>query len=692
MVAQFINDDLLAEQWLQSYLKANEDIFDFKIIKPEIIAWIESNIKLPRTSSEYSGHFSYDLTPYWKEPVSHMHPNSPVRTISIMKCVQSGATESVIIPVILYSMSEDPCSMLLTAGDLSLAKDTVEKRIDPVILESGLSHLLRPHVVKRANNRSGDTGESKEFIGGSFRARGTQSATAFRQFPAKKVWADDYDAAPRELGKEGSVRGLIEGRQNSFGDKAKSNYISTPTETLTSNINEMFMLGTQKAWHWPCPHCGTFVKVEFKIEREDGNIAGIVWSTDNKNRLIPSSVAFMCPNCANTIQEKSKYELNINGIWVPGTDSPVERLHESYHFCGLALPAGFTGWVKIVEEFLQANPPGGRTNVKKLKTWNNLRMGLPFAETGETPRVNELMQNTRKYFPGVVPDVTCAADCNGSIIMLTLACDLNGIMDKDNEDVRLDWEILAHTTTGATYSVDHGSIGTFKRLRERTKEEQERDFERDKWTLTHNVKNSVWDTFEEVIKKEYPMEGGNFMSISITVVDTGFSEKLAMSFIQKMKQDKVLIYGVKGRTEATFRKIGRDTSAITRAKEHPNSLYILEVNQMKDDLAQMMKLREGSDGSQPNGFMNFPESRDGKYTMKSYFSHYEGERRTEEIKEGNVLGFKWDKKNSSSQNHFWDVRIYNNAAPMIYLDVLKRSDPRYKMLTWEDFVMLVSDL
>ena len=92
------------------------------------------------------------------------------------------------------------------------------------------------------------------------------------------------------------------------------------------------------------------------------------------------------------------------------------------------------------------------------------------------------------------------------------------------------------------------------------------------------------------------------------------------------------------------------------------------------------------DGTQPEGFMNFPQPSGGKYTLRNYFVHYEGEKRVEEVKNDEVVGFKWEKKHSQSQNHFWDVRIYNMAARDIFLDILKLSDPRIKSLTWNDFV------
>ena len=103
-----------------------------------------------------------------------------------------------------------------------------------------------------------------------------------------------------------------------------------------------------------------------------------------------------------------------------------------------------------------------------------------------------------------------------------------------------------------------------------------------------------------------------------------------------------------------------------------------------------MKLRLMQDGSQPEGFMNFPHPKDGKYLYKSYFEHYEGETRKEVTKNDEVIGFNWEKNHSQSANHFWDVRVYNIAAREIYLDIVRQLDPKIKnTLTWADFVEMI---
>lgn len=667
--------------------------------KPPICEWAERTLILPEETTRYPGSLDMDWTPYWREVLGHGHPSSPTRTVSVMKGSQSGYTTNVLIPLMCYVISENPDPILFTAADQNMAAKTIADRLDPVLHASGLSYLIRPHVIKRGNGPTGDTKLDKQFAGGGLTARGTSNPDTFRMFSAKIVLADDWDTAPANVGKEGEPKGLIQGRQTMYGDSALTYFGSTPTRTLTSQILKQYLLGTQKKWHWPCPHCGEYMVMDFRIELGDEKFAGIVWELDRYKKLIKDSIFFKCPHCEALTNERDKYDLNKAGIWVSQVEQPVEDLHESYSINGLIIPPGFTNWTTIVQEYLSANPPGERTNAVANTTWLNQRMGLPSEESGEEPRVTELMKNTRTYQPGIVPDLTCAKDGNGRIMMLTLSCDLNGIMKPELQDVRLDWELVAHTTTGVTYSVDHGSIGTFKRNVHKTQEERDADGDRVKWTANHGIKNSVWKDFEDIMRKIYPLESDlqpkageskgddQGRSVDITIVDTGFCNSQAMQFIESI--DDCFIFGVKGRIEKNYRPIIRDTEPVKRSKESPNNLYIIEVNQIKDELAAHMQLREAEDGSFPSGYMNFPEPRDGKYTMKSFFNQYEAERRVEEIHNGTVVGYKWEKKNNDVQNHFWDVRVYNLVAPLIYFDIFKRSDPaRYKNYSWEDFVAL----
>ena len=672
--------------WKRKYFEIHKKLYSVNLIKPRPSDWIEDNIFLPDGVSRYKGKFSYRISPYAKEIVNRIDSSDPARVVSIMKCAQIGLTQGLIIPGMAYIISQDACPILFMAGDKELAKTSIRERFDPIIQSSGLQNLIRPSVVRKRNQKTGDTDFSKEYAGGRMTIEGTNNVDKMRQISVKTIFADDWEAAPRNDKKEGSLRKLMEGRQTSYGNMAKTFFVSTPTIKQTSNIEPVYELGDQRKWHWTCPHCQKLIHLQWRVEVEGGGWAGVVWELDDKNRLKNESVKYRCQYCLKDINESQKFELNLGGQWIATAEAKIENYY-SYHLNALVIPPGFVTWVDLVKEWLEACPPNASVNKGMLQTFLNIRMGETWEEMGESPKVTDLMHNTREYEIGIVPDETCENDGNGKILLLTLSCDLNGIMKQEGftkiEDVRLDWEVMAHTSRGQSYSVDYGSIGTFRRSRDMTKEERDRDGERSKWTYAHNQHNSVWTELEKIMRKDWTTESGTSMQINLTIIDTGFFTKLARSFIDSFSD--ILVVGVKGKTESEYRKVTKDTPYISRSREGRN-IYLLEVNQVKDLLAENMKLREGMDGTQPEGFMNFPQPSGGKYTLRNYFVHYEGEKRVEEVKNDEVVGFKWEKKHSQSQNHFWDVRIYNMAARDIFLDILKLSDPRIKSLTWNDFV------
>lgn len=685
----------LKKIWLDGLRRINPKLYHYKTVKEMPSVWVEKNIILDSEVSRFSGKFSYDLSPYAREIIDNLHPSSPYKIIATMKGAQSGITQGVIVPGMAWIISEHPDNFLFTASDKEIAKLTIDTRFDNVMASSGLKHLIRSNIIRNKGQRSGDTSFSKEFAGGSAIIEGTNNAGKFRFFSVKTVFMDDFDNAPRADKKEGSVRKLVEGRQTSYGNLAKTFYVSTPTVTQTSNIYEMYLQGDQRKWHWECPKCLEYIPSDWII-REDPKddksaiIGGIVWELDEKNKLIEDSVFFKCPKCSHKISNTEKHELNNNGLWI-ATAQPKDKYYRSYYMNSLIIPPGFISWVELVKEWLEACPPRQKPIVDLLKVFNNVRLGLPFEEMGESPKIMQLMENTRQYPVGVVPDETCEKDGNGDIILITLSADLGGVMNHEVEDARIDWEILAHSSTGATYSIDHGSCGTFKRTRTKTKEEESEDFKRTRYTYMHGMKFSVWPLLKEVIQRELPSQSGETYGIKLSLIDTGHFTKQAYQFVSDTHTPENWVYGIKGVPEQNYRRNTRDIPAV---KKSPNiaNLYLLDVEQLKDELSSNMKLRVSDDGTQESGFMNFPvpQHEKNKYTLKDFFKHFKSEVRKEKVENGQVVGFKWEKKNSSVENHFWDVRVYNNAARYVFIDLIKRTNPtKLKDLTWGTLVEIL---
>lgn len=649
-------------------------------IKPS--EWYESKMVMPRGSA-FPGPFSFNLTPFWREPLDCADKNHPAKEISIMKGAQLGGTAAVLNPLVGYTIAQNPGNMMFLTGHSDLSEAAFVK-IDQMIDNCGIRYLIRPNVQRAKNSRSGDTNKLKEFPGGDLKGGSVTNHNLLRQHDVMIMVVDDFDAAAMSSKHAGSTRELVQKRTSAFAHKKKIFYVSSPQLSGSSNIESVFKMGDQRFFNVPCPKCGAFIVLRWKIEVNDKDLAGITWKVDDKGHLDVNSVGYICQECGDFFRDSHKYEMNLAGLWKP-TMIPIEPNHYSYQISSLYAPPGMDDWAYYVQQYINANPTEGRPSTQKNQTFMNVVLGEPYEQHGESPQASSLMKNIRNYEPGIIPEKESVNDGNGRIVMLTCACDLNGVVD----DARLDWEIVAWSESGSSYSILHGSIGTFVPRENSLKVKQDRE----RWTYEQHKPKSVWPVLDEIIARHYmtdsanpiigePNRVGRQMKIVLTGVDTGHYTEFAYNFIDYSPS---FVIGLKGDKESKFRKYDADTASFKASKER-GKLYLVDVNFMKDQITELMKLdwQGGRDSEQPSGFMNYPSPSGGMYQFVNYFSHYESEERIIENKDGQPIAARWVKKSNNPQNHFWDVRLYNMALKDILTDQVTR-EAKIKRGTWTDF-------
>lgn len=616
--------------------------------------WAERNIILDRSVSSIQGRFNYDLTPYLREVVNRLDQDDNSRMIAIMKGAQIGFTSGVIVPGICWKIAHNPGNIVSLSANDALSAKMVEQRLDPVIRSSGIHHLIRPSVIRKRNQRTGDTSKSKEFAGGSAFFGGLQSYDNMgKQMSFETGFFDDWDAAKVSDKEQGNTFELVEQRFAASANTQKMFFISTP-ETRPSNIELLFKMGDQRKWMLPCPCCGAYIEIIW-YDIKDGQRVGIVFDKDETGKLIESSVGYVCQECGGFFKEKHKYEMNLNAKWIPQAE-PFRPGYVSYHITSLTAAPHMSGWTDYAYKWLRIYDDETES-VPKLKVFQNVVLGQPWEERYNEIKEGALIRNTRNYEIGQVPNAMSKKDGNGDIILLTMACDLNGTID----DARLDYEVLAHAINGTTYSIDHGSIGTYQTKKDKAG--------RDLWTYRNEQHNNVWDKlWNDVISKDYQTDDGGIRRILIAGIDTGYMEQFAFNFIDLHPG---VCYGLKGDGKDEYFKVGKDVAPFKLSKEK-NNLYILNVNQIKDRLSERMALQWSADSEnvQPVGFMNFPSPGDGKYNQNSYFVQFESEQRVHKTNDaGDVVGFCWKKK-AGANNHFFDCRGYNMALSEIIAKLL----------------------
>ena len=647
-------------------------------IKPSV--WAEQNRVMSTEVSPFPGPFNYDRTPYIREIIDCLSPDHPSRIIVVMKGIQIGLSSGVIENGIGWIMSQHPGNILFMARDDTLVKQAMNIKIDQMIDSCGLRPIIRPNVRHKRNQRTGDTSDSKEFPGGSLIAKTVQVPSAMRQISIMYGFIDDFEAAPYSDKKAGSTTSLIETRFAAYSDKMKLFYISTPELKQTSNIEPVYELGDQRKYHVPCPCCGDYIVLYWTVD-VDGEKAGIYFKRDDKGKLVEGSVGYICQSCGEFFTDAKKYDMNLAGQWKP-TAKPSEPGYYSYHISALYAPPGMYDWEHYAREWIKANPLDGTTKEAKIQTFFNTVLGETYEKMGEAPKASALSMNTRRYNVGEVPEKLSISDGNGRIMLITCACDLNGTMRDDNrgfiDDARLDYEIVGWSESGASYSIRHGSIGTFIPLEGKNKADREH------WSYDEALELNVWDPFQEIIEAIYTTDTDRRMRIVITGVDTGRYTNYAYSFIDRCNG---LVVGLKGDKEGKYRRSDLDSPTFKPARERGN-LYLVDVNQIKDQIAELMKLnwsgKEGND--QPPEFMNFPTPSEGLYMMANFFAHYESEHRViEKNKDGVGISSRWVKRNTTVQNHLWDCRVYGIVLRDILVAKICKEIGIVRP-TWKDYV------
>lgn len=636
--------------------------------------WAEMFRTLSPDVTSRPGPFRYSHTPYLREVIDRLSPYDPAKIVAVKKGAQIGFSTGVIESGIGWIISQNPGNILFMTGSPDLTEIAMNKKIDQMIDSSGLRPLIRSSTHKAKNNRTGDTAKGKEFPGGSLIAGNASNHKILRQISVRYGFIDDFDSVKQDSKQSGDTRRLIEKRFAAYRDLMKLFYISTPELKAGSNIDKVFDLGDQRYYNVPCPCCGELIDLHWTIEipgtKDRG---GITWALDDvTGKLIEDSVGYICQKCGDLFDESRKQEIVLAGDWIPTAD-PSEVGFYSYHISSLYAPPGHYNWTDSVREYLAANPKEGRVE-SEWKVFVNTVLGQSYEHVKHAPNANMVQSKIRQYKIGAVPEWQSEKDGNGKIIMLTCACDLNGT----EEDARLDWEIVAWSESGSSYSIKHGSIGTF------VPREGSRKADREKWTYNHNRERSVWPALTKILEATYPVDTGRQCRITVTGIDTGHYTQQAYAFIDKTNIP--FVFGIKGDKEEQYRRFKADLPLYKPARER-GKLFLLDVNYIKDLVSDCIQLKWDPRGGekQPPGFMNYPMPTDGLYLFSNFFEHYESEHRTDDIKNNVVVGTRWVKKSTAKQNHFWDIYCYNFALKELWADLVLKEN-KLKGRTWADFV------
>lgn len=663
----------MMDKTIDSIFEAAE--FQFSTLRPS--TWAEQN-RFMHEGNSIEGLFCFSNSIYTKEILDTLSEDHPAQIIAVMKGSQLGFSTSVIENAIGFIIDQQPGNTLFLVGHDTVLNDAV-KKIDIMIDNSGIRNKIKSVVKRARNTKSGDTDIKKEFQGGEIRF-GIANHKTLRNLSMRFGFIDDYEAMRSSSKESGSTLSMILARFKSYDKKKKVYLISTPELKSNSNIEEAYLLGDQRKWHIPCPCCGDFITFEWEIDSKiiPNKKAGIYWKTDESGKLIDDSIGYICQSCDGFFTDKKKDDLVRSGKFIP-TAVPFSPEYVSYHLPSLYAPHFMQGWKGYIQDYLL-----GLSNEKVMQVFVNQGLGLPYSPKANSIDSDEILKNIRSYDVCTVPESLSIRDGNGKIIMLTLGSDMNGTVDDDGnnyeDDARLDWEIVAWTENGSSYSIDHGSIGTFV-PNEKPELKKKRQ---GKMSYKIGVENSVWPEYDALFDKIFVSDTGRKMKLVIGSLDSGYlSTTYAYPYLDSTNNPVIGIKGDKDETTGILKDA--DYRPFKESNER-RKLWILNVNHIKDVVYTQLSLKwdEKKGLPQTAGFMNFPRPSNSKYQSDNFFSHFSSEEKVP----GNNGRFVWKKKRSNIQNHMWDCRVYALAARDIFVHMLLREAKNPKG-TWRDFVDLV---
>ena len=518
--------------------------------------WADANRYLSTESAAEPGRWRTDRTPYLREILDCLSPNSPVCEVIVMKGVQLGFTEAGLNVIGCYA-DISPCPMMYVMPTIDMAKEISENRFDPMV---NSSPVLQTKIRPARERDAGNTKFLKKFPGGSVKFSGANSAASLRSKAARILVLDEVDGYPGDVDGEGSPVQLAMNRQVTFGMKKKFYMPSTPTMEHTSVVEPAYLKGDQRKYHVACPVCAFMQVLQFQQLRWD----------HGKGEQI-TEVFYECEDCGHMIEERHKTKMMLpeNGAkWIPTKPENINPLKRTYLIPSLYSPLGWLSWVDIAKKY-----EASENSVPDRKVFVNTILAETWKDKGEVPAWKNLY-NRREDYQVNKP--------NNEICFITVGVDVQG-----GASSRLELHIIGWCKNKISYSIDYRVIHG------------------------DTTNHAVWDELAKVVNETWEREDGIILPMRLMAVDTGYNTNHVYNFCRRFDQTKVI--PIKGRDNlgvviAQPRAV--DTTSAGK-KIGKIKVWHVGVSLIKSELYGWLKQEktrnENDEQITPPGFMHFPQ-------------------------------------------------------------------------------------
>lgn len=351
--------------------------------------WAEEFRYLPPDSSE-PGKFRVSRTPYMRDIMRDLSPNSAIDEVILVKGGQISGSETA-NNMLGFVMHIAPGRAMMVQPTVDAAKDYTRERINPLIEHTP---AIRKRVAESKSRGAGNTVKFKRFPGGFLAVTGANSAQALQSRAIRYLVLDEIDRYPRDVDGQGDPIGMAVKRTDTFKRNRKIFKLSTPGNKDESRILVDYAETDQRKYFLPCPHCGhkDFLR----------------W---DRIRITAGRAHAFCTECGEVIEEQHKtWMMDLaNGAEWRATAASKRPKSRGYHLPGLYSPLGWRSWTDIAIDMEQALTLAARGDDTLLKKVVTMDLGEGYEAQGQIAAVDAIKARAEAYEHRMVP-------CGGLIL------------------------------------------------------------------------------------------------------------------------------------------------------------------------------------------------------------------------------------------------------------------------------------
>jgi hypothetical protein len=296
--------------------------------------WAEANIVFDERTSAIPGRFSASLTPYIREPLQ-AYADKTITDLTLCFGTQTAKTTVVMVGT-AYRIVNDAVPVLWVMPNADLAKSFSKTRWQQMVEDCEPLKAQKPKKRDLFNNLE------QHFAKVTLNFVGSNSASNLASRPAGLLNMDETDKFKENTEREAGALQLAQERTKTFPYPLRVK-TSTPT-TVTGEIWQEFLLGDQRFYNVPCPHCGSLIILRFRVENEHG-FCGLRWWRESEDEVrgeggewdmekVRKSAFYRTQCCGHEIYDYHKPAMLEAGKWIP-TNPNAEPRRRSYHLSSL---------------------------------------------------------------------------------------------------------------------------------------------------------------------------------------------------------------------------------------------------------------------------------------------------------------------------------------------------------------------